>query len=231
MCGGGVASPVDPLEMVQFTPEEIQAITSQARNLGKYVTAHAYTVEAIRHAVDNGVMGIEHANFIDAATARLCADKGVFVTPTLVVYNALINPPYEEFLPESGRAKCKQVIDSGVKALSTLHDNDVTICYGTDLLAGMHILQNQEFSIRAKALPAVEILRSATTNAAKLLGMEGKLGIITEHAIADLLIVNENPLNDVTVLADIEKTCVVIMKEGRVVMSKLASLEVDEVYR
>jgi imidazolonepropionase-like amidohydrolase len=127
MCGGGVASPVDPLEMIQFTPEEIQAITSQATNLGKYVTAHAYTVEAVRHAIDNGVMGIEHGNFIDDATAKLCAEKGVFVTPTLVVYNALINPPYEEFLPESGRAKCKQVIDSGVKALTTLHENGVML--------------------------------------------------------------------------------------------------------
>jgi imidazolonepropionase-like amidohydrolase len=95
----------------------------------------------------------------------------------------------------------------------------------------MHILQNQEFSIRAKALPAVEILRSATTNAARLLGMEGKLGTIGEHAIADLLIINENPLDDVTVLDDIEKTCFGIVKEGRVVMSKLAGLEVDEVYQ
>ena len=231
MCGGGVASPVDPLEMIQFTPEEIQAITSQARNLGKYVTAHAYTVEAIRHAIDNGVMGIEHANFIDQTTAKLCAEKGVFVTPTLVVYNALINPPYENFLPESGRAKCRQVIESGVKALTTLHENGVTICYGTDLLAGMHVLQNQEFSIRARALPAVEVLRSATTNAAKLLGMEGKLGTISKDAVADLLIVDQNPLLDVTVLDDIEKTCLGIVKEGRVVMSKLAGLEVDEVYR
>ena len=230
MCGGGVASPADPLEMVQFTAEEIQAITYSARCLGKYVTAHAYTVEAIRHAIDNGVMGIEHGNFIDAATAKLCAAKGVFVTPTLVVYNALINPPYENFLPESGRTKCKQVIDSGIKALNTLHENGVTICYGTDLLAGMHVLQNQEFSIRAKALPAVEVLRSATTNAAKLLGMEGELGTICKDAIADLLIVDKNPLDNVTVLDDIEKTCFGIVKEGRVVMSKLPDLEIDQMY-
>ena len=231
MCGGGVASPADPLEMIQFTPEEIQAITSQARNLGKYVTAHAYTVDAIRHAIDNGVMGIEHGNFIDAETAELCAEKGVFVTPTLVVYNALVNPPYENFLPESGRAKCIQVIDSGYKALTTLYENGVTICYGTDLLAGMHVLQNQEFSIRARALPGIEVLRSATTNAARLLGMEGKLGTVSYDAIADLLILDKNPLDDVTVLDNFERTCYGIVKEGRVVMSNMTDMDVDEMYR
>ena len=230
MTGGGVASPVDPLEMLQFTAEEIQAITTSAKSLGKYVTAHAYTNEAIRHAIDNGVMGIEHGNFIDAATAKLCAEKGVFVTPTLVVYNALINPPYEEFLPESGRLKCKEVIDSGVEALKILHENGVTMCYGTDLLAGMHVLQNGEFSIRAKALPAAEVLRSATINAAKLVRMEGRLGTVSQGAIADLLIVDKNPLEDVTVLDDIEKTLFGIVKEGRVVMSKLKGLELDKVY-
>ena len=230
MVGGGVASPVDPLEMLQFTAEEIGAITTSARHLGKYVTAHAYTVEAIRHAVDNGVMGIEHGNFIDAATAKLCAEKGVFVTPTLIIYHALANPPFEHYLPEDGRAKCKQVLDSGVECLKVLHENGVTICYGTDLLAGMPVMQNREFSIRAQALPAIEVLRSATVNAAKLLGMEGKLGTVSKGAIADLLVLDKNPLEDVTVLDEIGVSCHAIIKEGRVVASRISHLEVDGLY-
>ena len=231
MVGGGVASPTDPLEMLQFTAEEIQAITTTARYLNKYVTAHAYTPEAIRHAIENGVTSIEHANFIDEDTARLCAEKGVVVTPTMVIYEALSNPPFDKFLPESGRLKCKQVTESGLEAIRILHQSGVTICYGTDLLAGMHALQTREFSVRAKSLPAVEVVRSATTNAAKLLRMDGKLGVISKDAIADMLILDKDPLEDVTVLDRMEQTCYGIVKEGRVVMSKISDLAVDVMYR
>ena len=84
--GGGIASPADPLHMVQFTADEIRAITTTAAGLGTYVTSHAYTSQTIRHAVDNGVRGIEHANFIDAETAKYCAEKGVYFTPTLITH-------------------------------------------------------------------------------------------------------------------------------------------------
>jgi len=200
MVGGGVASPSDPLDMLQFTAEEIRAITTTARQMGKYVTAHAYTIEAIRHAIDNGVMGIEHGNFIDAETAKLCADKGVTITPTLVTYKAMSQPPYETFLPPRGQVKNKRVLDSGVKALKTLRESGVNLCFGTDLLAGMHIRQNQEFSIRSEALPAADILRSATVNAAHLLGCESSLGQIADGFCADLLLLNKNPLDDIVVL-------------------------------
>lgn len=127
MVGGGVASPQDPLDMLQFTADEIQAITGAAEQIGKHVTAHAYTVEAIRHAIDNGVMGIEHANFIDKDTARLCAEKGISVTPTLSTYKAMSEPPFEEFLPPDGRIKNKRVLDSGVEALKILRDERVNV--------------------------------------------------------------------------------------------------------
>ena len=109
------------------------------------MTAHAYRVESIRHAICNGVLEIEHANFIDVETARLYATKGISVTPTLVKYKAMSEPPYEEFLPPPGRKKNKRVLESGVNALKILRDEGVNICFGRDLLAGM-----QEFRIRTK---------------------------------------------------------------------------------
>jgi imidazolonepropionase-like amidohydrolase len=231
MVGGGVASPSDPLEGLQFSAEEIQAITSTARQMGKYVTAHAYTVDAIRHAIDNGVMGIEHGNFIDEETAKLCVAKGVTITPTLVTYKAMSEPPYEDFLPPDGQAKNKRVLSAGVQALKTLHESGVNVCFGTDLLAGMHSRQNEEFAIRQRALPAAEILRSATVNAARLLGCETSLGQIAEGFHADILILDENPLDDITVLDRITKHCRAIIKAGRVVFSRIEGLVVDEVYR
>jgi imidazolonepropionase-like amidohydrolase len=150
MVGGGVgvASPNDQLEMLQFLPEEIRAITTVARQMGKMVTAHAYTVNAIRHAIDNGVTGIEHADLIDKDTAQLCAQEGVFITPTLVTYKAMSTPPFEEFLPPDGRLENKRVLEKGLESLRLLKESGVTMCFGTDLLAGMHSQQNGEFSIR-----------------------------------------------------------------------------------
>lgn len=231
MCGGGVASPSDALDMLQFTAEEIQAITTTARYSQKYVTAHAYTVEAIRHAVDNGVRGIEHGNFIDRETALYCKEKGVVFTPTLVTYYGMSEPPFDHFLSEESQKKNRRVLDSGLEALKILLEAGVTICYGSDLLSGMHVLQNGEFRIRAAVLPAVEILQSATVNAAKLLGMEGKLGCLKPQAIADFLILNKNPLEDITVLDRMSDTLLAIVKDGRVVASKLGELTPDPLYR
>jgi imidazolonepropionase-like amidohydrolase len=231
MVGGGVASPNDPLDMLQFTQEEIRAITGTAKQMNKYVTAHAYTVEAIRHAIDNGVMGIEHANFIDDDTARLCAENGITVTPTLATYKGMSEPPYEDFLPPDGRVKNKRVLESGVQALKILHDQGVNVCYGTDLLAGMHVRQNEEFAIRSQALLPLSILQSATINGAKLLGMEDKIGRIEEGFIADLLILDANPLEDITVLSRFKEHCQGTLKDGRVVFSKLEDLKIDDMYK
>ncbi|GKT91145.1 amidohydrolase [Colletotrichum tofieldiae] len=99
MVGGGVASPTDRIENTQFTADEIRAISEVARSYGTWVTAHAYTPRAIRHAVENGVTGIEHGNFIDKETAEFMAEKGVWLTPTLVTYAAMGSDKYAGFLP------------------------------------------------------------------------------------------------------------------------------------
>ncbi|KAA8641897.1 hypothetical protein EYZ11_002158 [Aspergillus tanneri] len=230
MCGGGVATPTDALDMLQFTPEEIRAITTTAAYSKTYVTAHAYTCQAIRHAVDNGVRGIEHGNFIDPPTARYCQEKGIVFTPTLVTYQGMSEPPFDRFLDEFSQKKNRQVLDGGLKALEILRDAGVTLCYGSDLLGGLHPMQNREFSIRAAVFSPVEILQSATVNAAKYLGMEGKLGCIKPGALADLLVLSANPLEDVSVLDRIEISLDGLFKDGRTVLSKVDGLSVDSHY-
>ncbi|PYI00499.1 hypothetical protein BO78DRAFT_438539 [Aspergillus sclerotiicarbonarius CBS 121057] len=230
MCGGGVATPSDGLDMLQFTAEEIQAITTTAAYSGKYVTAHAYTVGAIRHAVDNGVRGIEHGNFVDRETAQYCRDKGVTFTPTLVTYHGMTQPEFSPFLDDFSQRKNREVLNGGLDALTILRDAGVTFCFGSDLLAGLHPLQNQEFRIRSAVLTAGEILRSATVDAAKYVGMEGRLGCVTRGSIADLLILQANPLDDITILDHIEHSLVGLLKDGRVVTHKLDGLSVDPLY-
>ncbi|KAL8287328.1 hypothetical protein RQP46_003780 [Phenoliferia psychrophenolica] len=225
MVGGGVASETDGIETVQYSPEEIQAITSTCRQMGKrHTTAHAYTSEAVRHAIDNGIMGIEHGNLIDLETAKHMAEKGVYLTPTLSCYGIMVRAPFEDFLSADGQVKNLQVMKQGLSALKMASDAGVTICYGSDLLTSMHALQTEEFTVRAEVLSSPEILKHATTNAAKMLGKVGELGVVAPGALADFLVLNANPLEDVRVLDRPENHLMAVVKEGRSVMSLVAGL-------
>jgi imidazolonepropionase-like amidohydrolase len=175
-------------------------------------------------------MGIEHGNFIDEETAAYCTKKGVIFTPTLVVYKSMTRPPFDNFLDKFSKEKNRQVLASGLGALSVLQKAGATICYGSDLLSGLHSLQNEEFSIRSSVLSAKEILQSATVNAAKLLGMENRLGCIKKGSIADILVLKHNPLEDITILDRIDESLVAILKEGRVVFKRSSWLAVDPMY-
>ncbi|KZV97822.1 Xaa--Pro dipeptidase [Exidia glandulosa HHB12029] len=229
MAGGGVASSTDAIETVQFLAEEIQAITRTCKQMGHiHTTAHAYTVESINHAIDNGVRGIEHGNLIDEATAQRMAKEEIFLTPTLSCYGIMVRPPFENFLPEESKRKNEEVMKDGLRALQIAEEAGVCVCYGTDLLVSMHALQTEEFTVRSSILPAATILRHATTNAAKLLRREGQLGIIAPGAIADLIILapDANPLHDITLLDRPEKYLMAVIKDGRVVRSRLDGLRI-----
>ena len=224
MTSGGVASPTDAIENVQFLPEEIRAITRVAKNNGTYVTAHAYTVRSIRTAVENGVMGIEHANMIDEPTAQYLAEKGVFVTPTLITYQQLANPAFSDFLPPESKAKNEQVLNAGLRGIEIVSKAGVKICYGTDLLGPLGVAQTKEFRLRARVLSPVEILRSATINPAAMLRQESFLGQVKKDFAADMLILNENPLENILVLDDPEKHLLAVIKDGRVQASRWSKL-------
>jgi len=223
-CGGGVASPTDAIETVQFTAEELQAITTTCRQMGgKIVTAHAYTDAAVRHAIDNGVMGIEHGNLISPETAKLMAEKGIFLTPTLSCYGIMVRPPFEDYLPPEGKVKNEQVMSRGLDALKVADAAGVTICYGSDLLNSLQALQTEEFTVRASVLPSPTILQHATCNAARML-KNPKLGQISPDAYADLIILDANPLEDVTILDYPENHLFAVIKGGVVVSSRVEGL-------
>ncbi|GAA5903184.1 hypothetical protein JCM6882_006987 [Rhodosporidiobolus microsporus] len=229
MVGGGVASATDAIETVQYSAEEIQAITKTCHQMGRiHTTAHAYTCEAIRHAVENGVKGIEHGNLMDKETAEYMAERGIFLTPTLSCYGIMVRKPFEDFLPPDGQVKNKQVMKEGLNALKLAEEAGVTVCYGSDLLTSMQALQTEEFTVRAEVLSSPAILKHATTNAAKLLRQVGTLGTIAPGAIADLLVLDKNPLEDITILDRPEHHLMAVLKEGRVEVSALPFLKTRE---
>ena len=224
MGGGGVASPTDRIEHVQFSDEEIRAIVTVARNAGTYVTSHSYTPAAIQQAIKLGVRGIEHGNLIDLETAKMMAEMDVFLTPTLITH---VMSKEMNFLSADGAAKNEEVLEKGLETMKMAVDAGVTVCFGTDLLSPMHFAQNREFSVRSSVLTPLQILRSATVNAARLVMQEHRLGQIHEGFVADLLILKENPLEDITILDRVEEHLLTVVKDGRVATSRWDKVKVD----
>ncbi|TKA79639.1 hypothetical protein B0A55_03439 [Friedmanniomyces simplex] len=228
MVSGGVVSPTDRLTNLQYTPEEIRAVTKVASDSGTYVTAHAYTTAAIRNAVENGVSGIEHGNLIDEPTAKLMAEKGVFLTPTLITYKTMASKEFGSFLPPSIAEKNMQVLSAGLRSIQIADQAGVTLCYGTDLLGPLQVKQTGEFALRKEAgLSALKVLQSATVNAALRLRQDDKLGRLKEGYAADMLVLNANPLEDIEVLDRPQKHLLAVIKEGRVLESRWSKLPTD----
>ena len=215
MCSGGVASPYDPLDSLQFSEAEIAAATDEAKNFGRYVLAHAYSPEAITRAVANGVRTIEHGNLIDDKTAKLLKSKGGYMVANLVAYFVMRERAAEFGMSADMLAKNDLVIDGALRSLEICKKAGVKVGYGSDLLGPLQVDQSQEFIYRAQVLKPLEIIRQATTVGAEILRQEGKLGIIEPGAFADLIVVDGDPLKRLELFLDQGAHLPVIMKAGK----------------
>lgn len=221
MASGGVASPTDHIANTQFSIEELRAIVEEAVAAQKYVMAHAYMPNAIKRAVENGVRSIEHGNLMNEETAEVMLKYGAFLVPTLSTYQTLYQYGRENGVPEAYREKLVVVKDAGLRALEIAHRRGVKIAYGTDLLGNLHQHQSLEFSIRSEIQKPLEIIQSATVFCAELFNLVGMIGVIEIGALADILVVDGNPLEDLTLLQDQGKNFSVIMKNGEIVVNRL----------
>jgi imidazolonepropionase-like amidohydrolase len=216
MCSGGVASPYDPLDSLQYTADEIRAATDEAANFGRYVCAHAYTPEAITRAVTSGVRTIEHANLIDEPTARLLSERKAFVVANLVTYTAMKERGASLGMTAEMLAKNDRVLDAGRRSLEICKRAGVPVGYGSDLLGALQVEQSREFLIRSEVLGPMEIIRQATLVGAQIVREEGRLGIIEPGARADLLLVDGDPLRDLALLGDQGAHLSLIIRGGHV---------------
>jgi imidazolonepropionase-like amidohydrolase len=163
MMSGGVASPYDPLDSLQFSVSEVQAAVEEAHAFGRYVCAHAYTPEAITRAAECGVRTIEHGNLIDDKSAKLMAEKGMFLIANLVAYYAMRERAKEFGMTPEMLTKNDLVIDGGLKSLEICKRAGVPVAYGSDLLGQLQVDQSREFVLRSEVVKPIDIIRSATT--------------------------------------------------------------------
>ncbi|MCH7980757.1 MAG: amidohydrolase family protein [Proteobacteria bacterium] len=224
MGGGGVMSDYDPIYSLQPTPAEIRATVQAASDFGTYVLAHAYTSEAVRRLVDNGVKCIEHGLLIDDATAKYLKEKNIVISTQLVVFRELRNLPG---ITQTNLDKLDVVLKGQENLIGLIKKYDITTGFSTDLIGGMYPLLTREFTERALYWTPAEVLMQATSESAKIIRMSGRLnrhgnfGEIREGWVADILLINGNPLEDISVLRDPGNNLALIMKGGEIVKNRL----------
>jgi imidazolonepropionase-like amidohydrolase len=221
MAGGGVASNYDPLDVTQYTVPELRAAVEAAENWGTYVTVHAYTPRAVRQAIEAGVKCIDHGQLLDDATVRLMAEKGVWWS--LQPFLDDRPSPYPE--GSSNRQKQLEMFGGTDTAYALARKYKVRTAWGTDTLfdAAVAATEGAQLAKMVRWYTPAEALKMATADNAELLALSGprspypgKLGVVREGALADLLLVDGDPIADLGLIADPEKNFVVIMKDGKV---------------
>jgi len=217
MISGGIDSPHDRVTVSQYSAEEIAAGVAEAAAGGTYVMAHAYTAESIRRGLDAGVRSIEHGNFLDAQCAAEFLRRDAFLVPTLVVYDAMRRGVASRTDAPAPDVTFNDMLERGMRGLELAHTAGVKIVFGTDLMGGNHHMQSLEFRLRGEVLPPADVIRSATSAAAELLGRAGELGTIRAGALADLLVLDASPLDDLAVLADPQTHLRLVIKSGTIV--------------
>jgi imidazolonepropionase-like amidohydrolase len=221
MGSGGVASPTDPIWMNQYREDEIRAIVNECAERRSYVSAHCHPAAAMRRCVEFGVRVIEHGTLVDDATAAFVAQRGAFVVPTLTIPHSLVEMGRAMGFPAASQEKAEFAWNAALAGLDAMRRAGVRIAYGTDLLGTLYTRQSQEFSLRRAVFTPLELLRQATSVAAELLMMEGRIGCIAPGAEADLLVVDGDPLADIGLVASGGAKLDVIVRGGALVKNRL----------
>ncbi len=216
MAGGGTSSAYDPVDVTQYTLDEMKASVEAAEDWGTYVMVHAYTPRAVKRAIDAGVKCIEHGQLLDEATLKIMAEKGIWLS----TQNLLESSPE---MAELRKEKRKPVIEGQKKLWPLAKKLNVKLAWGTDFLFEPELNKEQnEYILKLKPwFTNAEILKMITHDNAELLQLSGlrspypgKLGVIEEGALADVLLVDGDPIKDLNLIAKPEKTFLVIVKDG-----------------
>ena len=221
MGSGGVASPTDPIWMNQYREDEIRAIVNECAERRTYVAAHCHPASAIRRCAEYGVRSIEHGTLIDEDTARFVAERGVYIVPTMVVIFALVEMGKELGFPAVSQDKAEYAYKQALSGMDKMRCAGVKVGFGTDLLGSTYVQECREFTIRSEVFTPLELLRQATSVNAELMMQQGKLGCIAPGAHADLLVVDGDPLRDISLLAADGKSLRMIVRAGEIVKDEL----------
>jgi imidazolonepropionase-like amidohydrolase len=219
--GGAVSGMYDPLDISEYSVEELKAAVGEAERWNTYVAVHTYTDGSTRMAIDAGVKSLEHCNLLEEETVKLAAEKGVFISPQAALF---MNPAPPSFTP--AQVERQQMAKDGLdKLMRACKKYNAKVLFGTDMVASIESKKAQvtEFTLRKDWFSNAEILKQATSINAEILELSGprnpypgKLGVIEEGAYADILLINGNPIENLDILLKPEENLLLIMKDGKI---------------
>lgn len=219
--GGAVSGMYDPLDISEYSMEELKAAVGEAERWNTYLAVHTYTDNSTRMAIEAGAKSMEHANLITEETVKLAAEKGVFISAQAALF---MNPAPPSFTPaqKERQQEAKDGLDNLMKACKKYN---AKLLFGTDMVASIESKKAQvtEFTLRSEWFTNAEILKQATSINAEILELSGprnpypgKLGVVEEGAYADILLIKGNPLDELEILLNPEENLLLIMKDGKI---------------
>ncbi len=223
--GGGISSYGDPLDVTQYTDDEVRAAVESAEDWGTYVAAHVYNSKGIRRAITNGVKSIEHANLVDEETLLLMQENDIWLSPQVLIFeNEIVGLNADQ---QRKQQQALEGIDDMMKAVNKIGFEKIV--FGADIVTNMGLLERigEEFILRSQWFEPIEILRQVTSRGGELMALSGprnpygKLGVIEVGAVADILVVEGNPLEDISVMTQPRENFKVILQGGSVYKNEL----------
>lgn len=223
--GGGISSYGDPLDVTQYTDDEVRAAVESAEDWGTYVAAHVYNSKGIRRAITNGVKSIEHANLVDEETLLLMQENDIWLSPQVLIFeNEIVGLNADQ---QRKQQQALEGIDDMMKAVNKIGFEKIV--FGADIVTNMGLLERigEEFMLRSQWFEPIEILRQVTSRGGELMALSGprnpygKLGVIEVGAVADILVVEGNPLEDISVMTQPRDNFKVILQGGSVYKNEL----------
>jgi len=216
MAGGGAMSPSDEIDTSQYSVEELKAAVFEAQAAGTYVMAHVYSCRSILNCIAAGVRTLEHGNLLDEESAQAIKDAGAFLVPTLVTYEMISRMGKDLGIPENNIRKINEARERSFEALSIAHRMGVKIASGSDLLGTMQVFKGMELELKSRVLGPMGAIVASTKTNAELLRREKDLGTVEAGKLADLILVNGDPLKDVRLFQQYQEKITLILQGGRV---------------
>lgn len=216
MAGGGAMSPSDEIDTSQYSIEELKAVVFEAQAAGTYVMAHVYSSRSIRNSIAAGVRSLEHGNLLDEESAQAIKDAGAFLVPTLVTYEMISQMGRDLGIPENNIRKINEARERSLEALTIAHRVGVKIASGSDLLGPMQRYKGMELELKSRVLGPMGAIVASTKTNAELLRKEKELGTIEAGKLADFILINGDPLKDMTLFQQYQEKITLIIQRGKV---------------
>ena len=214
MAGGGCMSPADAIDTAQYSLDELKAIVWEAENAGTYVAAHCYSDRSIVNAVNSGIRTIEHGNLLTEEAAKAIKKAYAYLVPTIVTYVAMGRMGPELGVPEVFMTKMLEARDKALEALQIAYKAGCKIGSGSDLLGAMQVCKGEELELQAKVMGPMGAIVATTRTNAEILQCENELGTIEAGKLADLILVDGDPLEDITIFQNYQEKITIIMQGG-----------------